>query len=317
LKEGHNTFVGTAVEIRNLKKSFGDRKAIDGITLEIKRGECFGLLGPNGAGKTTLLRLMSGSSRPQDGELFVLGLPLQSSLLEVKSRVGVVPQGDGLDPELSVRENLLMFATYFGLLVARMETRVHELLRMVALEDRSDELVESLSGGLKRRLAIIRSLLNDPELLILDEPTVALDPQARLWVWEFLREKKREGLTQIITTHYMEEAEALCDRIGLIHKGKLLDLGTPVEVIQRHWGRQVAEFAVERGDASYYSNRLKEKKMDYQLFGDRILVALAEGQTGQDVMNLVQSSRFTLRKPNLNDVFLKLTGFDLQQGGAT
>jgi lipooligosaccharide transport system ATP-binding protein len=205
--------VEVAVEIRNLKKHFADRKAVDGVTFDIQKGECFGLLGPNGAGKTTLLRLLSGSARIQEGELFILGLPIQTSLREIKSRIGVVPQGDGLDPELSVRENLKVFGSLFGLSGNVLDNRVQELLRMVFMEDRADDSVEHLSGGFKRRLSLVRALLNEPELMILDEPTVALDPQARFWVWDFLREQKKEKrVTQIITTHYMEEAEALCDR---------------------------------------------------------------------------------------------------------
>lgn len=305
-----------AVEIRHLQKSFQDRKAIDGVTLEIRKGECIGLLGPNGAGKTTLLRMLSGSARPDGGELFLLGLPVGTSIREIKNRIGVVPQGDGLDPELTVFENLQVFGSYFGMTGPALESRVQDLLRTAGLYDRRFDVVEHLSGGMKRRLAITRALLNEPSLLILDEPTVALDPQARLWVWGFLRELKKEGRTQVLTTHYMEEAEALCDRVGLLHKGKLLDLGTPAELIGRHWGREVVEFASSRADASYYAGRLRERKMSFQVIGERFLVAMGEGQQGRDVLALVQSSRFTIRKPDLNDVFLKLTGSDLIQGEA-
>ena len=306
-----------AVEIRNLKKDFGDRTVVNDLSIEIPKGECFGFLGPNGAGKTTLLRMLCGSARPQSGELFILGASIKTSLREIKSRMGVVPQGEGLDPELTVRENLRVFASYFGIPKNEIKALAEELLIKVGLEDRGDDVVEILSGGLKRRLALIRCVINNPELLVLDEPTVGLDPQARFWVWDFLREQKQNGKTLIFTTHYLEEAEALCDRIGLLHKGQLLDVGTPAAIVQKHWGKEVVEFIVPKSETSYYANRLEERKLQYQLMGDRFLVALAEGQSGQDLLSFVKSAHFSIRKPNLNDVFLKMTGAELAFGEDT
>jgi len=304
-----------AIEIRNLKKKFGSRKALDGITLDIRQGECFGVLGPNGAGKTTLLSILSGAVKLEDGELFILGLPIQTSPREIKSRIGVVPQAEGLETDLSVRENLKIFASYFGLSGPQTENHIQDLLRSVSLDDRADEIVENLSGGLKRRLAIVRALLNDPEILVLDEPTVALDPSARYWVWDFLRERKRQNVTLVLTTHYMEEAEALCDRIGLMHKGKLLDMGTPKDVIERHWGKEIVDFIAHDKDGSfYYANRLKQENFAYQMMGQRFLIAVKEGQTGQEILALLRGAKVTLRKPDLNDVFMKLTGSELGEG---
>lgn len=306
-----------AVEIRNLKKSFQDRKAVDGVTFEVKSGECFGLIGPNGAGKTTLLRMLAGLASPTEGELFLLGLPVQTSIREIKSRIGVVPQGDGLDTELTVQENLQVFASYFAMDSKESLAQIRELLREIFLIERADEPVENLSGGLKRRLALARALVNEPEVLIMDEPTVALDPQARLWVWDFVRQQKEKKRTTILTTHYMEEAEALCDRIALIHRGHLLDIGTPDEVIRRHWGAQVVEFQAARHEMSYLENRLKEKNFTYQIRGNRFLIALGEDQQAQELFSLVKGSHFTARKPNLNDVFLSLAGTDLRNEEGT
>jgi lipooligosaccharide transport system ATP-binding protein len=305
------------IEIRNLKKSYGEQTVVKGVTFDVPKGQCFGLLGPNGAGKTTLLRMLSGSTRVQEGELFILGLSIQSSLREIKSRVGVVPQGDGLDPELTVFENLLVFSRYLGFKKTAAEDRIHELLKSVALDDRADQLVETLSGGMKRKLAFIRALLGDPELLILDEPTVSLDPQARMWAWNFLRSQREQGRTMILTTHNMEEAELLCQQVALINKGKLIELGTPQLLIEKHWGFEVVEFKVNSGDLAYYSNRLREKQVDYQVFGDSILARVNPELSETDLVKSFKSSSMSVRKPNLNDVFLKLTGSGLNEGVAT
>ncbi|MBX2996231.1 MAG: ABC transporter ATP-binding protein [Bdellovibrionaceae bacterium] len=303
-----------AIEIRNLKKSFGGRSVVNGVTFDVPKGECFGLLGPNGAGKTTILRMLSGSTRVQEGELFMLGLSIQSSLREIKSRIGVVPQGDGLDPELTVFENLLIYSRYLGFQGLGAEDRIHELLKSVALDDRAEQLVDTLSGGLKRRLAFIRALLADPELLILDEPTAQLDPQARNWTWDFLRGERERGRTIIITTHDMTEAELLCDRVALISKGRLIDLETPKNLIEKYWGPEVIELKMNRTDIGYYSNRLRERKVEYQVFGDSILAKTTPEFTQGDLFKGFKSPLMAVRKPNLNDVFLKLTGTGLQEG---
>jgi len=213
-----------------------------------------------------------------------------------------------------VFENLLIYSRYLGFQGLGAEDRIHELLKSVALDDRAEQLVDTLSGGLKRRLAFIRALLADPELLILDEPTAQLDPQARNWTWDFLRGERERGRTIIITTHDMTEAELLCDRVALISKGRLIDLETPKNLIEKYWGPEVIELKMNRTDIGYYSNRLRERKVEYQVFGDSILAKTTPEFTQGDLFKGFKSPLMAVRKPNLNDVFLKLTGTGLQEG---
>lgn len=297
-----------AVEVRHLKKSYAERPAVAGVTFEINKQECFGLLGPNGAGKTTLLKMLSGLTSPTEGELFILGLAMASSLREIKARIGVVPQGDSLDLELTVHENLKIFGQYLGLKKVESTDRIYQLLKQVSLDERTEQVVETLSGGYRRRLAIIRALLNEPELLILDEPTVALDPQARAWTWDFLRKLKNQGCTLVLTTHYMEEAEALCDRVALMNHGVILDLGTPEDLILKYWGTQVLELQILNQNLSYYSDRLREKNLRFHVFGEQVVIRIDAGIDPVEILKNFEGLSFSIRKPNLNDVFLKLTG---------
>jgi lipooligosaccharide transport system ATP-binding protein len=221
----------SAVRARSLRKRYGELVAVDGIDFDVRAGECFGFLGPNGAGKTTTMKMIYGLAAVDGGELNVLGLDARAQRREVKARIGVVPQEENLDRELTVRENLTMQANFHGLHV---DGRIDELLRLALLDARSGDPIQELSGGMKRRLLIARALVNEPELVVLDEPTTGLDPQARLAIWALLAEMKARGVTLIVTTHYMEEAERICDRLVIMDDGKIVTHGSPLELRDRH-----------------------------------------------------------------------------------
>ncbi len=302
----------TAIEIKSVTKKYGDVVAISDLSFEVFQGECFGVLGPNGAGKSTTMKMMYGSAMLDAGELYVLGLNVRKNVSEIKKRIGIVPQDDGLDTEFSVYENLMVFSSYFDIPKAKARERIKELLRWMRLEDDVDRSIESLSGGMKRRLTLARSLLNDPQILFLDEPTTGLDPQSRLWFWNFLKKMKAEGATLILTTHYMEEAENLCDRLAIIDHGKLLAIGTPQSLIKDYLGKEVVEFEVKAHDLNYYLQRLKQNMWDYQVIDNNIFVHVREHQDVKDVLALISSDTIHIRKPQLNDVFLKLAGYQLR-----
>src|SRR3954464_2543731 len=229
------------VRARDLTKRFGDFVAVDGIDVDIHRGEAFGFLGPNGAGKSSTMRMVGCVSPPTAGTLELFGLEVARHGPAIRARLGVVPQEDTLDQELRVRENLVIYGRYFGLSRSDVRARADRLLDFVQLGDRADSKVEPLSGGMKRRLTIARSLINEPEMLLLDEPTTGLDPQARHVVWERLFRLKQQGVTLVLTTHYMDEAEQLCDRLVVMDRGKIAEEGSPLELIQRLSSREVVE----------------------------------------------------------------------------
>lgn len=303
---------GLALEARNLVKTFGDSKALNGISFQVRQGECFGLLGPNGAGKSTTLKMIYGHIQPTSGELFVLGMNVKDAGREIRSRIGVVPQDEGLDTELTVLENLLIFSKYFGIEWNVAKGRALDLLKMMRLDEKLDERVENLSGGFRRRLAIARSLMNHPDLLILDEPTVGLDPQVRIWMWGFLQKIKEQNKTLILTTHYMDEAEALCDRLAIVDKGRILAVGSPQELIETHLAHEMVEFEAKTSEIGYFINRLKEKKLRYFVVGDQVYVPFKEEKAARDLVSQIQSKRIAIRKTTLSDVFLSLTGHDLK-----
>ena len=229
------------IRARGLAKEYGARRAVDGIDFDVLRGECFGFLGPNGAGKSTAMRMLYGFTPRTSGELAVLGMDVARHPRRIKARLGVVPQENNLDPDNTVWENLLIYARYFGLSRADARTRAGEALELFQLADRREAQIHELSGGMKRRLVMARALLGDPELVLLDEPTTGLDPQARRVVWRTLRELRRQGRTLVLTTHYLEEAERLCDRIVLLDRGTIVLAGRPAELIDRHAGELVLE----------------------------------------------------------------------------
>jgi lipooligosaccharide transport system ATP-binding protein len=302
--------IGPVVIGRDLTKRFGQFEAVKGIDFEVRGEECFGFLGPNGAGKTTTMRMISCSSPPSGGELSVLGMRAWLDGRRIKRRMGVVPQENNLDEEVSVVENLVIYARYFDIPSRIATPRAEELLAFVALEDKRDWRIYALSGGMKRRLLVARALMNEPEVLILDEPTTGLDPQARHLVWEKLRSLKRQGVTLLLTTHYMEEASQLCDRLVIMHEGRILVEGSPRELVAAHTSAQVIEVfeppaEAEPGLAAVEpvadrAERLADRWLFYTSDGDALL---------SKVRSLpVEPSSVWLRGGTLEDVFLSLTG---------
>lgn len=301
------------VEARGLKKKFGDLKALEDISFDVHQGECFGILGPMGAGKSTLVRALFGATRLESGELFINGLNINQSLKELKAKIGVVISQEGLDQEFTVRQNLKVFGYYFGLSSEAIIQKTEYLLKTMGLEVYADQTPEVLHSGLKRRLAIARALIHSPSLLILDEPTKELNSKSRQWLWNYLSELKAEGISVMLTTHYMEEAERICDRIAIMDKGKILAIGEPHFLVRDHIGSQVIELQVQRSELQYYITRLNAHNFKFQSVRDQINVHLQSSNQTQDVLNLVQSSKVTIRQPTLADVFLKLAGHDLRE----
>lgn len=298
--------------MKDLVKKYGDKIVVNGISLEIYRGECFGLLGPNGAGKSTTMKMMYCSNLVTSGELYVLGLNVKQNFREIKSRIGVVPQEDGLDPDFTVLENLLVYASFHEVEKKMAMDRATTLLRLMKLDDHADRSVETLSGGMKRRLAIARGLINHPDLLFLDEPTTGLDPQARVWIWDFFKKLKSEKATIILTTHYMEEAENICDRIAIMDQGVILAIDTPANLISQHIGKEIVEFETNPVDLNYYLGRLRENKYEYQVIKNTVSVHVKQNQESRKVLDLVSSNKIQIRRSSLNDVFLKLAGHQLR-----
>ena len=302
-----------AVRARGLTKRFGPSAAVDGIDLDIPAAGCFGILGPNGAGKTTLMKMITCVSPPSDGTLEVLGTDVRGDRRALKRRLGVVPQGETLDGELTVRENLTSFAAYHDVGRRLASERADQLLEFAQLTDRAGAQPEELSGGMQRRLLIARALVNDPELVVLDEPTTGLDPQARQLVWERLRGLRREGKTLLITTHYMEEAQRLCDRLAVLHHGHVIAEGTPAELLAAHTAPRVVE--VHGGEVSVeeIAGVLVGAAADIEAVGDRILIYTDDGEA---VATRITQAGFAtqgllLRDASLEDVFLRLTGHAL------
>jgi lipooligosaccharide transport system ATP-binding protein len=305
-----NVTSGPILEARDLVKKFGDFAAVKGVSFTIERGESFGFLGPNGAGKTSTMRMISAVSKPTSGSLSILGLNPLTDGAEIRGRLGVVPQEDTLELELSVRLNLEMFGRYFDIPRQILRERADELLEFTQLSERANDKVDELSGGMKRRLTIARALMNQPELLILDEPTTGLDPQARHLLWERLYRLKREGVTLIITTHYMDEAEQLCDRLVVMDHGSIVAEGPPRDLIAQHSTREVVElrFDVESHDEVHLP--LSQYAQRVEVLPDRILLYVDEGDNTLRELhaaNIVPASAL-VRRSSLEDVFLRLTG---------
>jgi lipooligosaccharide transport system ATP-binding protein len=303
------------VHARGLIKRFGELVAVDGVDFDVQRGEAFGFLGPNGAGKTSTMRMIGCVSPPSDGTLRILGLDPVTKGADIRARLGVVPQQDTLDMELTVRENIIIYGRYFGLPRTDLGRRADELIDFVQLSERANDKVEPLSGGMKRRLTIARSLVNDPEVLLLDEPTTGLDPQARHTVWDRLFRLKQRGVTQILTTHYMDEAEQLCDRLVVMDKGKIAAEGSPQELIRRYSTREVVELrfrAENRPEevATELESRLDGFVRRLEALPDRLLLYTDDGDaTASHVHELnLQPESILVRRSTLEDVFLHLTG---------
>jgi lipooligosaccharide transport system ATP-binding protein len=300
------------VQARGLRKRFGGFEAVRGIDVDVARGEVFGFLGPNGAGKSSTMRMIACVSPRSAGELQVLGMDPAADGPRIRARIGVVPQLDNLDQELTVRQNLEVYGRYFGLSRAHVRAKATELLEFAQLSERGDSEVEPLSGGMKRRLTIARALVNEPELLLLDEPTTGLDPQARHLLWERLYRLKREGVTQIITTHYMDEAEQLCDRLVVMDSGLIVAEGAPAELIERYSTREVLELRFPVGEAPA-ADALAPLVERVEELPDRLLLYTADGEHAQAAVASAGHRPLSalVRRSSLEDVFLRLTGRSL------
>ena len=299
---------GPLIEAHGLTKRFGDFTAVDGIDFAVERGETFGFLGPNGAGKTSTMRMISAVSPVTAGTLRVLGHDPGEDGAEIKSRMGVVPQQDTLDFELTVYENILVYGRYFGIPKDVIKSRAEELLDFVQLNERRESKVEPLSGGMKRRLTIARALVNDPELLLLDEPTTGLDPQARHVLWDRLYRLKQQGVTQVLTTHYMDEAEQLCDRLVVMDQAKIVAEGSPRELIAQYVQREVVELRFPDGTPP--NGNLEGIGDRQEVLADRVLIGTDDGDAlAHSVHELgVPIESVLVRRSTLEDVFLTLTG---------
>ncbi len=303
------------IRARDLRKSFGDKsgvtvEAVKGISLDVRRGEAFGFLGPNGAGKSSTMRMIAAVSPVSGGELRILGLDPATNGPAIRARLGVCPQDDTLDNELNVFDNLYIYGRYFGIPKAEVRSRADELLDFVQLTEKRGAKVESLSGGMKRRLTIARSLINRPDLLLLDEPTTGLDPQARHVLWDRLFRLKQQGVTLVITTHYMDEAEQLCDRLVVMDRGVIAAEGSPLELIREHSTREVAELRFPVGDHDATAEKIADLGERVEVLPDRILVY---SDDGEHVLAKVHERGLDpiatlVRRSTLEDVFLRLTG---------
>jgi len=297
------------IHARDLRKQFGALIAVDGIDFDVSRGEAFGFLGPNGAGKSSTMRMIGCVSPPSGGTLRILGLDPVRDGPSIRARLGVVPQLDTLDTELTVRENLIIYGRYFGLSRKEVRDRADRLLDFVQLSERAGDRVEPLSGGMKRRLTIARSLVNDPEVLLLDEPTTGLDPQARHVVWDRLFRLKQRGVTLVLTTHYMDEAEQLCDRLVVMDRGKIAEEGSPLELIRRLSTREVVELRFANDSPQVEEQMFDGRVARIEKLPDRVLLYTDDGDALVPVAHdLLHPQSVLVRRSTLEDVFLRLTG---------
>jgi len=300
------------IETKHLTKKFKDLVAVDDLDLEIEEGECFGLLGPNGSGKTTLIRMITAVSPPTAGEIRVKGRDLKAHTRQTKAIMGVVPQVDNLDDDLTVLQNLTTFARYFALPGGEARRRSLEVLDLVQLDEKRDNKIKELSGGMKRRLLLARGLINQPEIFILDEPTVGLDPQAKHLVWRKLVELKKQGITQLLCTQNMEEAATLCDRVAIMHLGKIVSLDTPQTLILRYVGDEVLEIEMDSEDKDKIIEQLSAGRLDFIDTGHIIQILHSDrGELGGVLGNLPR--RLRQRPATLEDVFFSLTGRALME----
>jgi len=304
--------VNSAIVAQKLVKKYGAFTAVNEINFDIYHGECFGFLGPNGAGKTSTMKMIYGFNTLTSGQLAVLGLNVETALTEIKSQLGVIPQEDNLDPDLKVFQNLRVYARYFDIPKQSAIKRCEQALEMFQLSDKRDKYIHELSGGMKRRLVIARSLLNQPKIIVADEPTTGLDPQARRLVWQKLQQLKQQNVTLVLTTHYMEEATQLCDRLAIMDRGKILEIGTPLNLIKKHVRPEVVELQLVENHLENLETQLKLLQVQFESVGDTIYAytenahALAQRlRAHEGILRLVE------RQATLEDVFLTLTGHAL------
>lgn len=303
------------IEARRLVKTFGDFVAVDNIDFSVTRGETFGFLGPNGAGKTSTMRMIGATSPISGGELTVLGLNPMTEGPRLRARLGVVPQENNLDEDLSVVDNLMMYGRYFDMSRSDIRDRTAELLEFVQLTEKKNEKIAALSGGMKRRVVIARGLIHEPDLFILDEPTTGLDPQARHALWDRLYRLKQQGVTLIITTHYMDEAEQLCDRLVVMDKGKIVALGSPQELIEQHAPGEVVEMRFGIDKLETVATQVEDLAPHTELLADRAIIYTDDAEKTIAAINSMGLEPETVlaRRSSLEDVFLRLTGRSLDE----
>lgn len=303
----------TVISAQNLTKTYGDLTAVDNISFDVPAGESFGLLGPNGAGKSTTMKMIGGVSQRTSGTLNIMGLDPESHGPEVRAHLGVVPQQDNLDEELKVRENLIVYGRYFGLPLSYLRPKADELLEFAQLTDKANSKVDALSGGMKRRLTIARSLINEPRILLLDEPTTGLDPQARHILWDRLFRLKENGVTLILTTHYMDEAEQLCDRLIVVDKGRIMAEGSPANLIREHSSREVLELRFGSERNATIGVELQGVGERLETLPDRVLIYAHDGEAALEQVTArgLRPMTSLVRRSSLEDVFLRLTGRSL------
>ena len=300
---------GVVISASSITKRFGEIVAVDGVSFEVRRGETYGLLGPNGAGKTTTMRMVSGLSPLTGGDLTVAGIDVSRQGREVRNVLGVVTQQDGLDTDLNARDNLITYGFITGLSLEQARRRADAVLMYFDLTDKSNEDIDNLSGGMKRRLAIARAFMTKPQVMVLDEPTTGLDPQGRNRVWQELETMKQAGVTVLMSTHYMDEAAALCDRLAIMHHGKILAEGAPDELVNRHAGPEVAQVRVSNGARQDVVDWIGNAGFDYRDAGAVITVSSPSGSR-PDLSGL-EGVRVSYRPSNLEDVFLSMAGTKL------
>mgnify|MGYP000249883518 CR=1 FL=1 len=305
-------FSEVLIQSRNLTKRFGNLTAVDHIDFEVYKGECVGFLGPNGAGKTTTVRMIYCFLPPTEGQLLVAGMDVVKQSREIKGLVGVAPQEDNLDPDFTVMKNLLVYSRYFDIPKAEALKRAGDQLRFFQLQDKQNVQIVELSTGMKRRLIVARALINEPQILLLDEPTTGLDPQARHSVWDEIRALRKRGVTIIITTHYMDEAAELCDRIFIMDNGKIIEQGKPAELIKKHVGEDVLEFDMD--EKLMEALKIEFPDAAFEPFGERVHVFTTQPHgVFERFLEKHPATNVTIRNANLEDVFLKLTGRKLKE----
>ncbi|ARP67360.1 MULTISPECIES: nodulation factor ABC transporter ATP-binding protein NodI [Mesorhizobium] len=300
-----------AIDLDQVTKSFGSKLVVKGLSFTVGTGECFGLLGPNGAGKSTIARMLLGMTRPDSGKITVLGVPVPARSRLARKGIGVVPQFDNLDLEFTVRENLVVFGRYFGMSTRKIQEVVPSLLEFARLESKADSRVGQLSGGMKRRLTLARALINDPQLLIMDEPTTGLDPHARHLIWERLRFLLASGKTIILTTHFMEEAERLCDRLCVLERGRKIAEGSPHALIDEHIGCNVIE--IFGGNPQELTSLIKPYVQRIEVSGETLFCYAPDPEQVRGQLRGRAGLRILERPPSLEDVFLRLTGREMEK----
>jgi len=300
------------IEAENLTKKFGDLVAVDNINFRVVKGECFGFLGPNGAGKTTTMKMVHCVLPLTAGRLKVAGMDVTNQAREIKKMIGVAPQEDNLDPDFTVLHNLIVYARYFDIPNAEALKQANELLRFMQLEEKQNVIIDQLSTGMKRRLIVARALINKPQILILDEPTTGLDPQARHLIWDKIRSLQKQGVTIVLTTHYMEEAAQLCDRTVIMDNGKIIEEGGPADLIKKHVGEEVLEVAYDEEVMKFLRNAFPDARLE--VVSDRIQVFTHQPKgVFSEILNKFSFKAAMIRDANLEDVFLKLTGRRLRE----